>query len=88
MSPTVRVKAAGAATMRGATTRLLEPGERTRNTVLLDRNTIAVRVGKRRAGRTLDGRIWDQYPQSATETALTAGTSQVEASTTLLEAQS
>lgn len=88
MSPSVRVKVAGAATMRGAGTRLLEPGERTRNTVLLDRNTIAVRVGKRRAGRTLDGQIWDQYPHSVTETALAAGTSQVEASTTLLEARS
>lgn len=88
MSPSVRVKVGGAATMRGASTRLLEPGERTRNTVLLDRNTIAVRVGKRRAGRTLDGRIWDQYPQSVTETGLAAGTSQVEASTTFLEARS
>lgn len=86
MSPSVRVKAAGVTTMLGATTPLLEPGERTRNTVLLDRDTIAVRVGKRRAGRTLDGRIWDQYPRSVTEIALTAGTSQVEAST-LLEAQ-
>lgn len=77
MSPAVRVPAPGASGMRGAQTRLLKPGERTTNTVLLDRDTIAVRVGKRRAGRDLDGRTWDQYPPAATETAARAGTSPV-----------
>ena len=28
----------------------------------LDDNTMAVRVGKKAAGRELDGELWDQYP--------------------------
>ena len=28
----------------------------------LDDNTMAVRVGKKIAGRELDGRLWDEYP--------------------------
>lgn len=79
MSPTVRVPSPGASGMRGAQTRLLEPGECTTNTVMLDRDTIAVRVGKRRAGRDLDGRTWDQYPAAVTETPVWVGTSPVEA---------
>jgi protein gp37 len=39
------------------------------------------RVGKHRAGRVLDGRTWDEYPATATETAPDAGTSPLEAST-------
>lgn len=41
-------------TMRGGTTRLLKPGEATKGAVLLDHDTIAVRVGTTRSGRTLD----------------------------------
>jgi protein gp37 len=39
------------------------------------------RVGKRRAGRMLDGRTWDEYPASVAETVPAAGTARVEAST-------
>jgi Protein of unknown function (DUF5131) len=49
-------------TMRTAVTRLLEPGERTVGTVLLDRDTIAVKMGAKAAGRELDGRTWDELP--------------------------
>jgi len=37
------------------TIRLMEPGERTKRTVMLDRDTIAVRAGAAKAGRLLDG---------------------------------
>ena len=50
-------------TMRSAVTRLLKPGERTKGTVMLDRNTIAVKMGAKAAGRELDGRTWDELPQ-------------------------
>jgi hypothetical protein len=40
----------------------MRPGERSRGAVLLDENTIAVRLGKKQAGRTLDGRLWEQFP--------------------------
>lgn len=49
-------------TMRNGTSRELRPGERTKGTVLLDENTIAVKVGAKAAGRDLDGRTWDQLP--------------------------
>lgn len=52
-------------TMRTATTRLLEPGERTRGTVMLDEHTIAVKMGAKAAGRELDGRTWDELPRVA-----------------------
>lgn len=84
-SPAVRVPAPGSSTLRGAQMRLLSPGERTTNTVLLDRDTIAVRVGKQRAGRVLDGRTWDQYPDEVTETATRGGTSPIEESATVQE---
>lgn len=42
-------------TMRGSTIRLMKPGERTRRAVMLDRDTVAVRVGWAKAGRLLDG---------------------------------
>jgi hypothetical protein len=29
---------------------------------MLDEDIIAVRLGKGRAGRTLDGRAWDEFP--------------------------
>lgn len=43
--------------------RPMRPGDRTRSTVLLDNDTIAVRVGKKAAGRELDGRTHDAFPQ-------------------------
>jgi protein gp37 len=53
-------------TFRGGETRLMRPGDRTRGgTVMLDRDTIAVRVGKGKAGRELDGREWNEYPDTA-----------------------
>jgi protein gp37 len=45
--------------------RLMRPGDRTRRTVLLDVDTIAVRVGKKTAGRLLDGRTHDAFPGGA-----------------------
>ncbi|MBY0285627.1 MAG: phage Gp37/Gp68 family protein [Mycobacteriaceae bacterium] len=86
-SPAIRDNAPDTAAPRGGRLRLLEPGEHTATTVLLDRDTIAVRVGKLRAGRVLDGRTWDQYPAAATETGLRAGTTSAEAAMTGLEEQ-
>ena len=40
----------------------LRPGDRTRGYVMLDNDTVAVKVGKTAAGRELDGRTWDEYP--------------------------
>ncbi len=37
------------------------------NFKLWDRDHIAVRIGKTKAGRLLDGRTWDEYPQTAKE---------------------
>lgn len=51
-------------TMRAATTRPMEPGDETRGCVMLDESTVAVKVGKRAAGRTLDGRTHDDYPEA------------------------
>lgn len=63
-SPIIREPGPGG-TMRGSTTRLMEPGERTKGVVMLDRDTIAVKVGAKAAGRELDGRTWDQLPAGA-----------------------
>ncbi|MFJ2477067.1 DUF5131 family protein [Streptomyces sp. NPDC087659] len=49
-------------TFRSGPTRAMEPGDRSRRTWLLDADTIAVRVGKKAAGRELDGRTHDDYP--------------------------
>lgn len=44
-------------------TRLLRPGDETKGgTRMLDANTVALNIGKHKAGRELDGRTWDQYP--------------------------
>ncbi|MGH3583999.1 MAG: DUF5131 family protein, partial [Mycobacterium sp.] len=86
-SPAIRDSAPDGTAPRGGRLRLLDPGEHTANTVLLDRDTIAVRVGKLRAGRVLDGRTWDQYPDPVTETGLYGGTSSAEAAMTALEEQ-
>lgn len=50
-------------TMRNATTRALEPGDRTKGGVMLDRDTFAVRMGAKAAGRELDGREWNELPR-------------------------
>ncbi|GIH91981.1 DUF5131 family protein [Planobispora siamensis] len=49
-------------TFRASETRAMRPGEKTKGSVLLDRDTIAVRIGKKAAGRELDGRTWDEFP--------------------------
>jgi len=54
-------------TYRNATTRLMQPGERgLGGTVMLDADTVAVRVGKARAGRLLDGREHNAFPPAVT----------------------
>ncbi|MFI6277925.1 DUF5131 family protein [Streptomyces sp. NPDC050988] len=50
-------------TFRGGPTRLMRPGDRTRRAVMLDVDTIAVRVGRAAAGRVLDGRTHDAFPE-------------------------
>lgn len=50
---------------RTAVTRPMLPGDHGRMGVMLDRDTIAVRVGKHAAGRLLDGRIHEEYPRLA-----------------------
>ena len=53
-------------TFRSGVTRPLEPGDVTQGGVmLLDADTVAVRVGKKAAGRELDGQVHDGYPVSA-----------------------
>jgi protein gp37 len=61
-APVIKERAPGKTHFRGAITRPMEPGDKNGFGVMLDRDTIAVRVGKKRAGRELDGRTWDQYP--------------------------
>lgn len=42
---------------------MMVPGDRTvGGVVMLDADTVAVQVGKKKAGRLLDGRIWDEMP--------------------------
>jgi protein gp37 len=60
-APTIRFRGPSG-TFRAGTSRLMEPGEATTGRVMLDRDTVAVRVGKHAAGRELDGRTWDDYP--------------------------
>lgn len=45
------------------TIRLMEPGERTKRAVMLDRDTIAIRAGAAKAGRLLDGVEHNGYPE-------------------------
>jgi hypothetical protein len=40
----------------------MRAGDRNGHGVMLDEDTIAIRVGKGRAGRLLDGRTWDEFP--------------------------
>ncbi|MFJ8348925.1 DUF5131 family protein [Streptomyces sp. NPDC094153] len=60
-------------TFRGGRIRLMQPGDRTRGAVLLDADTIAVRVGKRAAGRELDGRTHDAYPRDDFRESIASG---------------
>jgi protein gp37 len=62
-APVVR-EAGPSGTFRRSTTRLMRPGEAVGPLALLDENTIAVRVGKKAAGRELDGRTWDEFPEA------------------------
>jgi protein gp37 len=50
-------------TMRNAVTRPMRPGDRTKGLVMLDADTVAVRVGKARAGALLDGREHRELPE-------------------------
>lgn len=62
-SPVIRERGRSG-TFRTAETRLMRPGDRNGLGVMLDENTIAVRLGKGGAGRELDGRTWDEFPAS------------------------
>lgn len=43
----------------------MQPGDETvGGVIMLDHDTLAVRVGKKRAGRELDGRTWDDFPET------------------------
>ncbi|MEU0896869.1 DUF5131 family protein [Streptomyces massasporeus] len=55
-------------TFRSGQWRAMEPGDRTRHTWMLDKDTIAVRVGRKSAGRELDGRLHDGVPNSSRAT--------------------
>lgn len=50
---------------RTGATRPMRAGDRNGHGLMLDDDTMAVRVGKGRAGRLLDGRTWDEFPQAA-----------------------
>ncbi|QIJ62591.1 phage Gp37/Gp68 family protein [Streptomyces sp. JB150] len=60
-------------TFRSGETRLMQPGDRTSRTVMLDTATIAVRVGKAAAGRLLDGRTHDAFPRDDYRDSITSG---------------
>lgn len=50
-------------TFRAGETRAMVPGDRTKGgVVMLDEDTVAVRMGVAKAGRVLDGRTWDELP--------------------------
>jgi hypothetical protein len=49
-------------TFRAGVTRAMRPGDRNGHGLMLDRDTIAVRLGKKVAGRDLDGRTFDEFP--------------------------
>lgn len=62
-APVFRLRSPGP--FRAGSYRLMRPGERRINgDTLLDVDTIALRVGKKAAGRELDGRTWDQFPEA------------------------
>ena len=51
--------------LRTGATRPMRAGDRNGHGLMLDDDTMAVRIGKGRAGRLLDGRTWDEFPQEA-----------------------
>ena len=51
---------------RGSQFRPMAPGDVNGLGVMLDHDWFAVKLGKAEAGRELDGRIWDEYPQPVT----------------------
>jgi protein gp37 len=51
-------------TMRGGVTRPIEPGESTNGSIMLDHDTLAVKVGTGKAGRAIDGVEHMQVPVS------------------------
>ncbi|WP_331732380.1 DUF5131 family protein [Streptomyces sp. NBC_00989] len=55
-------------TFRSGPWRAMVPGDRTGRTWMLDQDTIAVRVGKKTAGRELDGRLHDAVPNVSADT--------------------
>ena len=55
----------GGGPFRPGVTRPMRVGDRNGHGVMLDDDTIAVRMGKGRAGRLLDGRTWDEFPRPA-----------------------
>lgn len=60
-APFIREASNGA--FRAGLTRPMRAGDRNGHGVMLDDDIIAVRVGKGRAGRELDGRTWDEFPR-------------------------
>jgi protein gp37 len=50
----------------GGVTRTMQPGDRTGAGTMLDADTMALRIGKKAAGRELDGRTWDEMPEVTT----------------------
>jgi protein gp37 len=55
-------------TFRNATTRPMRVGDRTKGgVVMLDKHTVAVRVGVSKAGRRLDGVEWSQLPKAVSQ---------------------
>jgi hypothetical protein len=50
---------------RAGELRPLRRGDKSNAGEMLDADTIAIRVGKKAAGRELDGRTWDEFPAVA-----------------------
>ena len=64
-NPRTGGRMAAAVRGRGSENRALRPmraGDRNGVGLMLDNDTIAVRVGKKQAGRQLDGRTWGEFP--------------------------
>jgi len=57
------IREASNSAFRTGLTRPMRAGDRNGHGVMLDDHIIAVRVGKGRAGRELDGRTWDEFPR-------------------------
>jgi protein gp37 len=53
----------GGGPFRAGTRRALRPGDRVKIGTMLDEDTFALRIGKKQAGRLLDGREYTAFPQ-------------------------